>query len=106
MKTINFIIGGTINLYIICLAYVGIISKRELNIIVVSFDNPHPTHTPPPPPSSPICSLAVTLVCLIKFSYTTMLIRDIITGTYSLFLGWVFRPELVIQEARAYLGIF
>ena len=34
MKTINFIISGTINLYIIYLAYVGIISKRELNSLV------------------------------------------------------------------------
>ena len=34
MKTINFIISGTINLYIIYLAFVGIISKRELNSLV------------------------------------------------------------------------
>ena len=34
MKTINFIISGTINLYIIYLAYVGIISERELNSLV------------------------------------------------------------------------
>ena len=37
MKTTNFIICATINLYIIYLAklaYVGIISKRELNSLV------------------------------------------------------------------------
>ena len=34
MKTIIFIISGTINLYIIYLAYVGIISKRQLNSLV------------------------------------------------------------------------
>ena len=34
MKTINFIISGTINLYIIYLACEGIISKRELNSLV------------------------------------------------------------------------